>query len=49
MRTIIFGLSLSISFLLNAQLPLGWEYAPTSSFHIIAIPLSTDPEINGVP
>ena len=35
--------------LLKAQLPPGWEYTPSYSSHVIVIPLSANPNINGTP
>jgi len=31
------------------ELPPGWDYVSTSSFHTIAIPLSANPSISGIP
>ncbi|HNS18055.1 MAG TPA: dockerin type I repeat-containing protein [Bacteroidales bacterium] len=35
--------------LLKAQLPPGWDYIPSYSSHIVAIPLGIGPTFNGVP
>ncbi len=35
--------------LLKAQLPPGWDYAPSYSSHVIVIPLSANPTLNGEP
>ncbi|HNS17044.1 MAG TPA: T9SS type A sorting domain-containing protein [Bacteroidales bacterium] len=46
---ILTGLFLGIPLLNDAQLPPGWEYTTTSTFHIIAIPLGADPNVDGEP
>ena len=38
-----------VPLLLKAQLPPGWEFTPSYSSHIIAIPLSANPIFNGAP
>lgn len=38
-----------VPFILKAQLPPGWDYTPSYSSHIIVIPLSANPILNGAP
>lgn len=48
-RGVIFIFVLLVPLLLKAQLPPGWDFTPTFISHIIAVPLTADPNINGDP
>ena len=48
-------LTIALSFILMVKLaagqglPPGWDYTPTNVDHVIAVRLTTNPNINGVP
>ncbi len=48
-RLILGALLILSPWFLRAQLPPGWEYVPSYSSHIIALPLAVAPTFNGVP
>jgi hypothetical protein len=49
-RFLLFHFFISGACLANAQgLPPGWEYSATPSTHIISLPVSSEPNINGFP
>lgn len=45
---VIFWFTIIPFFSLSQGLPPGWDYSPTPNTHIVSIPLSCNPNINGV-